>query len=87
VPKGEDDIRLVYDGSVGVFNLTIRVPRFFLPTIRTHLRAVDANTYMADVDIGEMFLNFILHKDLQALAGVDLSHYFTGEKKGALWEA
>jgi hypothetical protein len=26
VPKGEDDIRLVYDGSVGGLNLTIWVP-------------------------------------------------------------
>jgi hypothetical protein len=60
---------------------------FFLQTIRTHLRAVDENTYMADVDIGEMCLNFILHKDLRALAGVDLSHYFEDETKGALWEA
>jgi hypothetical protein len=42
---------------------------------------------MADVDIGEMFLNFILHRDLRALAGVDLSHYFEGEKEGPLWEA
>jgi hypothetical protein len=87
VEKGEDDIRLVYDGSVSGINLTIWVPRFFLPTVRTHLRAVDANTFMADVDIGEMFLKFILHQDLRALAGVDLSHYFEGEKEGPLWEA
>jgi hypothetical protein len=44
--------------------------------ILTHLRAVDKKTFMADIDVGEMFLNFILHKDLRALAGVDLSHYF-----------
>jgi hypothetical protein len=31
-------------------------------------------------------LNFILHKDLRALAGVDLSHYFEDEKEGPLWE-
>jgi hypothetical protein len=76
VPKGTDDIRLVYDGSVSGLNLSIWVPRFFLPTLRTHLRAVDEDTYMADVDIGEMFLNFILHRELRTLAGVDLTHYF-----------
>jgi hypothetical protein len=81
VPKGDDDIRLVYDGSVSGLNLSISVPRFFLPTLRTHLRAVDENTYMADVDIGEMFLNFILHRELQALAGVDLTHYFPADAK------
>jgi hypothetical protein len=30
----------------------------------THLQAVNENTYMADVDIGEMVLNFILHREL-----------------------
>jgi hypothetical protein len=93
VPKGDDDIRLVYDGSVSGLNLSIWVPRFFLPTIRTHLLAVDEDTFMADVDIGEMFLNFILHCELQSLAGVDLTHYFpksaenTPDGKGAkVWE-
>jgi hypothetical protein len=90
VPKGDDDIRLVYDGSVSGLNLSIWVPRFFLPTLRTHLRAVDKDTYMADVDIGEMFLNFILHRELQSLAGVDLTHYFDAEDKDGkatkIWE-
>jgi hypothetical protein len=63
VPKGDDDIRLVYDGFVSRLNLSIWVPRFFLPTLQTHLRAVDKDTYMANVDIGKMFLNFILHQE------------------------
>jgi hypothetical protein len=88
VEKGEDDIRLVYDGSVSGLNLSIWVPCFFLPTIRTHLQAVDEDTYMADVDIGEMFLNFILHRELRSLAGVDLTHYFPTEgKEPKCWEA
>jgi hypothetical protein len=38
---------------------------------------------MADVDIvGEMFLNFILHWELQAFARVDLAHYFPKDNKG-----
>jgi hypothetical protein len=88
VPKGIDDIRLVYDGSVSGLNLSIWVPRFFLPTsIGTHLRAVDEDTYMADVDIGEMFLSFILHRGLQAFARVDLTHYFPKDDKGSkVWE-
>jgi hypothetical protein len=89
VEKGEDDdIRLVYDGSVSGLNCAIWVPRFFLPTIRTHLRAVDEGTFMADVDIGEMFLNFILHQELQGLAGVDLTHFFPSEegKDPKVWE-
>ena len=83
VPKGINDICLVHDGSVSGVNLSIWVPRFFLPTIGTHLRAVDEDTYMADVDIGKMFLNFILHRELQAFAGVDLTHYFPKDDKGS----
>ena len=75
VPKGSDDIRMVYDASVSGLNDSIWVPRFPLPTIRTHLRSVEEGTYMADLDIGEMFLNFVLHSDLRALCGVDLTKY------------
>jgi hypothetical protein len=30
---------------------------------------------MADLDVGGMFLNFVLHSDLRALCGVDLTKY------------
>jgi hypothetical protein len=63
-PKGNDDIRMVYDASVSDLNDTIWVPKFPLPTIQTHLQSVQEGTWMADLDIGEMFLNFILHSDL-----------------------
>jgi hypothetical protein len=33
VPKGEDDIRLVYNGSMSGLNSSLWVPCFFLPTI------------------------------------------------------
>ena len=75
VPKGEDDIRMVYDASKSGLNDSIWVPRFPLPTINTHLRAVEPGTWMGDLDIGEMFLNFPLHSSLQKLCGVDLTHY------------
>jgi hypothetical protein len=64
VPKGLEDIRMVYDGTISGLNDCIWVPRFVLPTIETHLRSVDEETYMADVDVGDCFLNFILHKEL-----------------------
>ena len=54
-----------------------------------HLCAIDEDTFMADVDIGEMFLNFVLHRQLQVLAEVDLTHYFpkgdTGSKICEVW--
>jgi hypothetical protein len=79
---------MVYDGTASGLNDAIWVPQFSLPTAATHLRALDAGYQMADVDIGEMFLNFVLHESMQSLCGVDLSDLFIdemGEKK-VLWE-
>ena len=36
---------------------------------------MEEGTWMADLDIGEMFLNFILHSHLLNLSGVDLKEY------------
>jgi hypothetical protein len=44
---------------------------------------------MSDNDVGEMFLNFILHESVQALCGVDLTLYFpegVPEGTSVLWE-
>jgi hypothetical protein len=66
---------MVYDASVSGLNDSIWIPPFPLPTLKTHLRAVEEGTFMADLDIGEMFLNFVLHSELRALCGVDLTQY------------
>ena len=48
---------------------------------------MDENTFMANVDIGEIFLNFILHQELQSLAGVDLTKSFPKDDKSTkVWE-
>lgn len=41
---------------------------------------------MSDVDLGEMFLNFVLHESVRSLAGVDLTHYFLAGTKNVRWE-
>jgi hypothetical protein len=91
VPKGEDDVRMVYDGTKSGLNDCIWVPRFPLPTVGTHLRAVESGTFMGDMDVGEMFLNFVLHESMQALCGIDLTEFFGEEaelngKPKLLWE-
>ncbi len=75
VPKGETDIRMVYDGTKCGLNGSVWVPTFYMPTLTSHLRAVVEGTHMCDVDIGEMFLNFMLHPTLRILCGVDLTNY------------
>ena len=75
VPKGEDDIRMVYDGTKCGLNGSVWIPSFFMPTLSSHLRAVEEGTHMGDVDIGEMFLNFMLHPSLRVLCGIDITPY------------
>ena len=80
---------MVYDASVSGLNDTIWVPRFPLPTIQTtHLQLVEEGTWMADLVISEMFLNFILHSDLRNLSGVDLTECMDdiGELGQTIWE-
>jgi hypothetical protein len=86
VEKGDDAIRMVYEGSVSGLNDAMWVPRFVLLTINTHLRAVEEQTYMADLDVGEMFLNSILHEDLRSVSGVDLTCFFPSKDGAPVWE-
>jgi hypothetical protein len=75
IPKGDSDICIVYNSTSSGLNDVLWVPSFPLPTVNSLLYAVHPNTWMADMDIGEMFLNFVLHALLWELAGVDVTHY------------
>jgi hypothetical protein len=50
-------------------------PNFWLPTARSALRVLDYNYYSVDLDLGEMFLNCPLHRELQKFSGVDVTPY------------
>jgi len=89
VPKGDNDIRMVYDGTKSGLNDAMWAPWFALPTIETHLRAVGQGTFMGDLDIGDMFHNFVLHDSVQRLAGIDLTCFYPEELHEGLrviWE-
>jgi hypothetical protein len=90
VEKGSDDIRMVYDGSASGLNDLLWAPWFPLPTLETLLRSVEPGTFMSDNDVGEMFLNFMLHEDVRKLCGVDFTLYYPEELEGSdlnvLWE-
>ena len=79
VAKGLDDIRVVYDGTKSGLNDAVWIPGFWLPTIWVFLRMVGFGAWMSDLDVGEMFLNFVLHSSLRPYCGVDLTHYFPEE--------
>jgi hypothetical protein len=58
---------------LGGLNDALWVPRFVLSTLNAHLRTVEGGTYMGDLDVGECFLNCMLHPSLRPYAGVDFT--------------
>jgi hypothetical protein len=89
VPKGDKDIRMVYGGTKSGLNDAMWAPWFALPTIETHLRFVSEESWMGDLDIGDMFHNFVLHEDVQKLSGIDLTSFYPEELKDGrrvIWE-
>ena len=80
VPKGDDDIRLVYDGTKSKLNASTFAPNFFLPSIDSMLMSVDAASWFGDHDLGEMFLNYFLNDKIQKYSGLDLTKIL-GSKK------
>jgi hypothetical protein len=88
VPKGEDDIRLVYDATANKLNECVWVPTFWLPTINLLVRGVDKDSWMMDRDIGDMFLNLQLNEAAVPFTGVDLSSLYGHEgEPGLRWAA
>ena len=45
---------------------------FWMPSPHTAARQLDFNYYMIDIDLGEFFLNFPLHRRIQPHTGIDL---------------
>jgi hypothetical protein len=74
--KGEDDTRIVFNGTASGLKDVLSAPRCFLPTTSTMTRTVDVNYWLGENDLIKMFYNFWLHEDLQSLCGVDVTHLF-----------
>ncbi len=86
VPKGEDDIRLVYDGTANLLNSCVWVPTFWLATLDSLLRSLDVDSWMTDRDFGDTFLSYQLHTSVMPFTGIDLAPlYEDGESPGVRW--
>ena len=75
VPKGDEDIRVVFNGSSCGLNDSLWSQNFWLPTSKSLVRSVGYNYKFVDMDLGEMFLNFPLHRSLVSHSGVDLTPF------------
>jgi hypothetical protein len=77
--KGDDDICRVFNGTLSGLKATLWALWFCLPNATSHMRIVEPGTFMADVDIGEMFLNFFLDPRIRQFAGVDFTKFYPEE--------
>jgi hypothetical protein len=85
VPKGLDDIRMVYDATASGLNDCLWAPNFWLPSAKGLVECMDSNSWMGDLDMGEQFLNFPLHPDLQKFCGIDLRPFAPPGRQSTLW--
>jgi hypothetical protein len=79
VGKGDTDIRIVYNGTRSGLNSATWIPWFAIPSNATLERVVVPGSVQADNDYEDMFLNFIMHEDLQDYTGVGVSGLFDDE--------
>jgi len=84
IQKGTDDIHMVYNGTASSLNDSLWCPWFLLPTVDSLLQCMEPGTFMCDNDIGEMFLNFMLHEDMRQVCGIDVGGF--SQKKPRLGE-
>lgn len=95
VPKVQDeagntlDIRPVYDATKSGLNDAVWCPSFWMQTTETLSQMLDFDSWLGDIDLGEMFLNFPLDARIRPYAGVDLTGFSTAEERGGkavMWE-
>ncbi|KAL7569764.1 hypothetical protein ACA910_005707 [Epithemia clementina (nom. ined.)] len=85
VPKGDTDVRMVYDGTKSGLNKCLYAPWFFLPDSDQLARTLDEGFWCIDNDYGEMFLNFWLHPELEQYSGMDFTPLYGKRNNGQLW--
>ena len=75
VKKGENDIRLVYNGTKCGANAVLWAPSFGIPCAASAVRVISFCSFMLDLDMAEMFLNFPMPFLLRRFSGVDLTPF------------
>ena len=70
VPKGDSDVRVVFDSTSCGLNDTLWAPNFFLPTSRNAAELLTFDSWMADSDFAEFFHNFFSDEKIRKHSGV-----------------
>ena len=65
---------MVYDGTESGFNSLVWVPNLGLPSVKKWICVNSPTSWMVDLDIREIFLNFMLDLYAQKYVGVDVTN-------------
>ena len=76
---------MVYNATASGLNDCLWVPSFALPSADSLTDLLTEHSWMSDMDMGEQFLNFPLHPDLQKCCGIDLRPYFLDTPGPTMW--
>jgi hypothetical protein len=85
VPKGESDVRIVFDGTKSGLNAALWAPSFHLPTIDSLLPALQPGYWQSDIDVSEQFYNFCLDPLVRMYCGLDVTHYLEHSPGKTMW--
>ena len=66
---------MVYSDISNGLNDTLWAPLFTLPTVESVKGGLVPGTVLGDMNIGEMFLNFLLHANIRKYTGLNLRSY------------
>jgi len=76
---------MVYDATKSGLNKSLWVPTFALPTVDTLTSMLGPTSWMADLDIGEQFLNFPLDPAIQPACGIDVKPFLGSSASRNTW--
>ncbi|KAL7571688.1 hypothetical protein ACA910_011215 [Epithemia clementina (nom. ined.)] len=85
VPKGLDDVRMVYDGTKSGLNNCLYAPWFILLDADTLAQTLEDKYWCINNDYGEMFLNFWIDPDLMLNSGRDFTPLYGRRNNRGLW--
>ena len=73
--KEINEIRMIYDTTKSELNEAFWAPWVSLPTLFGQLRAIESDIFMANCDVGEICLRFMIDPIIRSHAEVDLSMF------------
>ena len=77
---------MVYNSTSRGLNELLWAPYSTISTMPTQIRSIQHSTNMGNIDVGEMFLNFVVQKSLIKSCRVDVPHIPHEDPKLVYWK-